>query len=249
MNTKAFAVLSAAVLAFGLFAVVNVSAVTVEATGVIREVYPSGFGGIITVIQGGPTTVNPGDTISFAEDTAATEGDLVSFTATVSSDGTTLATGLVLEADGTLFTGAQNDVNVGVNQVVVLEGVQVEFDVVLESGAILIIAGGSTVNGKVEGDGAAFLMIEGGSLIMEATEVKNGQTVIIIGPNTFNGDIEVKNTESVIVTDNMIDDDVEVKNSPNVTITGNTIAGDLEVEGATLPSVSGNTVSGTTEIS
>ena len=106
-------------------------------------------------------TINAGDTISFAGDPTATEGDLVEFAIGVDpTDGSIVATDLAIVGDGTFITGDHDgNVMIGAGEGAVISGANVSGNVTVDGG-VLVVTGASVVGGNLKADDDAFILID-----------------------------------------------------------------------------------------
>jgi len=125
------------------------------------------------------------------------------------------------------------DPNIGTGSGCVYEeSIVIEYDVnedvEVGPGEIVVIAKGATIEGNIKIEGGTLILSHGATVKGNVKGVEGSLT--ITGSTVINGNLESDKGESVIIMDSTIDGNIVVKESMSVTITGNTVAGNLEIE-------------------
>jgi len=146
-------------------------------------------------------------------------------------------------------------------EAIVIES-DVNGDVDVSPGDIVVISYGATINGNIKIDGGT-LTLEYGATVKGNVESDKGGTIIISdstvegnvkavegdltinGATVINGNVESDKGGSVFINGSTIDGNVVVKEAMSVTVTGNTVAGNVEIENTSGSCIdTGNDVSG-----
>ena len=136
--------------------------------------------------------------------------------------------GCVYEESIVIEYDVNEDVEVGPGEIVVIaKDATIHGNIKIEGGT-LILSHGATVKGNVDADKGATIMISDSTVEGNVKGVEGSLT--ITGSAVINGNVESDKVESVIITDSTIDGNIVVKEAMSVTVTGNTVAGNVEIE-------------------
>ncbi len=137
--------------------------------------------------------------------------------------------GCVYEESIVIEYDVNDDVEVSPGDIVVIaKGATVDGNIKIEGGT-LILSHGATVTGNVEADKGATIMISDSTVDGNVINKEDG-SLTISGATVINGNVESDKGESVIIMDSTIDGNIVVKEAMSVTITGNTVDGNLEID-------------------
>ena len=151
--------------------------------------------------------------------------------------------GCVYEESIVIEYDVDDNVEVSPGEIVVIaKGATIQGNIKIEGGT-LILSHGATVKGNVDADKGATIMISDSTVEGNVKGVEG--SITITGSAVINGNVESDKVESVIITDSTIDGNIVVKEAMSVTVTGNTVAGNVEIdETSGSCEDTGNTVNG-----
>jgi len=149
----------------------------------------------------------------------------------------------------------------------IVETIEIESDVnddlVVGPGDVVIISNGATVDGNLQVNGGTVFLTEsstikgnlesnGGTIVIEGSkiegnvkiEVSGAGGVLEIDEGEINGTVETNGIDTLTITNSDINGNIYSENDSDVTITGNTVNGNLEILGPSSCSESSNNVNG-----